>query len=163
MKKIPGFTLLEVLVALAVAAMVIAISSNLLTSLINMRASASEQNISLKYEVLLRVLRGDLENATMNASGKKNIVFNLQTANQIKIELTKPIINPKSRMLEIANVHWNFTANEVSRELDRDPNPLKLINANMEHSLEPISENVYYLSSRIGTKFKKLVLNARSK
>ena len=88
MKRLSGFTLLEVLVALAVAAMVIAISSNLLSSLINMRASASEQNMSLKYEVLLRVLRGDLENATMKASGKKNISFDLQNANQIKIELT---------------------------------------------------------------------------
>ena len=163
MKRLSGFTLLEVLVALAVAAMVIAISSNLLSSLINMRASASEQNMSLKYEVLLRVLRGDLENATMKASGKKNISFDLQNANQIKIELTKPIINPKSRMIEIANVYWTFTANEVSRKLDRDPNPLKLINANMEHSLEPITGDVYYLSTKIGTKLKKLVLDVRSK
>lgn len=66
-------------------------------------------------------------------------------------------------MIEIANVYWTFTANEVSRKLDRDPNPLKLINANMEHSLEPITGDVYYLSTKIGTKLKKLVLDVRSK
>ena len=90
MKRILGFTLLEVLVAIAVAAMVISISSNLFSNLISIRASASEQNLSLKYELFLRLLRSDLETTTKNTDGYKNVKISLINTNEIQIKLTKP-------------------------------------------------------------------------
>ena len=161
MKRILGFTLLEVLVAIAVAAMVISISSNLFSNLISIRASASEENLSLKYELFLRLLRSDLETTTKNTDGYKNVKISLINTNEIQIKLTKPIVIPNSRMINLINVNWKFTETEVLRQISSDLYPLKIVSTNMKHNLERISDNVYYLSSQIGGNYKNLILDTR--
>ena len=152
MKRILGFTLLEVLVAIAVAAIVISISSSLFSNLISIRASASEQNLSLKYELFLRLLRSDLETTTKNTDGNKNVKINLVNTNEIQIILTKPIVIPDTRMIKLVNVNWKFSDSEVLRQISSDLYPLKIVSTNMKHTLEEINENVFYLSSKIGEK-----------
>lgn len=161
MKRVFGFTLLEVLVAISVAAMIISISSTLLSNLISIRTTASEQNMSLKYELFLKLLNSDLETATIKPTGVKNVTITLRNDDEIQIEIKKPIIVPESRMIKIASVNWVFTAKEVSRQIDTDPYPLKFVSLVMEHSIEEISENVYYLSSKIGDSYKNLILDIR--
>ena len=161
MKRILGFTLLEVLVAIAVAAMVISISSSLFSNLIIIRASASEQNLSLKYELFLRLLRSDLETTTKNTDGNKNVKINLVKTNEIQIILTKPIVIPDTRMIKLVNVNWKFSDTEVLRQISSDLYPLKIVSTNMKHTLEEINENVFYLSSKIGENYKNLILDAR--
>ena len=161
MKRILGFTLLEVLVAIAVAAMVISISSSLFSNLISIRASASEQNLSLKYELFLRLLRSDLETTTKNTDGNKNVKINLVKTNEIQIILTKPIVIPDTRMIKLVNVNWNFSDTEVLRQISSDLYPLKIVSTNMKHTLEEINENVFYLSSKIGENYKNLILDTR--
>ena len=161
MKRILGFTLLEVLVAIAVAAIVISISSSLFSNLISIRASASEQNLSLKYELFLRLLRSDLETTTKNTDGNKNIKINLVNTNEIQIILTKPIVIPDTRMIKLVNVNWKFSDSEVLRQISSDLYPLKIVSTNMKHTLEEINENVFYLSSKIGENYKNLILDTR--
>ena len=161
MKRILGFTLLEVLVAIAVAAMVISISSSLFSNLISIRASASEQNLSLKYELFLRLLRSDLETTTKNTDGNKNVKINLVNTNEIQIILTKPIVIPDTRMIKLVNVNWKFSDTEVLRQISSDLYPLKIVSTNMKHTLEEINENVFYLSSKIGENYKNLILDTR--
>ena len=161
MKRILGFTLLEVLVAIAVAAMVISISSSLFSNLISIRASASEQNLSLKYELFLRLLRSDLETTTKNTDGNKNVKINLVKTNEIQIILTKPIIIPDTRMIKLVNVNWKFSDTEVLRQISSDLYPLKIVSTNMKHTLEEINENVFYLSSKVGENYKNLILDTR--
>jgi len=160
-KRILGFTLLEVLVAIAVAAIVISISSSLFSNLISIRASASEQNLSLKYELFLRLLRSDLETTTKNTDGNKNIKINLVNTNEIQIILTKPIVIPDTRMIKLVNVNWKFSDSEVLRQISSDLYPLKIVSTNMKHTLEEINENVFYLSSKIGENYKNLILDTR--
>jgi prepilin-type N-terminal cleavage/methylation domain-containing protein len=160
-KRVFGFTLLEVLVAIAVAAMIISISSSLLTNLVNIRSTASEQNMNLKYELFLKLLNGDLEATTITPNGVKNIMINFENDNEIRIELMKPIIDPETRMIEIVRVMWLFTDKEVSRKIGTDLFPLKFVYLQMEHKIEEISENVYYLTSRIGDSYKNLILDIR--
>ena len=161
MKRILGFTLLEVLVAIAVAAMVISISSSLFSNLISIRASASEQNLSLKYELFLRLLRSDLETTTKNTDGNKNVKINLVNTNEIQIILTKPIVIPDTRMIKLVNVNWKLSDTEVLRQISSDLYPLKIVSTNMKHTLEEINENVFYLSSKIGENYKNLILDTR--
>ena len=161
MKRILGFTLLEVLVAIAVAAMVISISSSLFSNLISIRASASEQNLSLKYELFLRLLRSDLETTTKNTDGNKNVKINLVKTNEIQIILTKPIVIPDNRMIKLVNVNWKLSDTEVLRQISSDLYPLKIVSTNMKHTLEEINENVFYLSSKIGENYKNLILDTR--
>lgn len=161
MKRILGFTLLEVLVAIAVAAIVISISSSLFSNLISIRASASEQNLSLKYELFLRLLRSDLETTTKNTDGNKNVKINLVNTNEIQIILTKPIVIPDTRMIKLVNVNWKFSDSEVLRQISSDLYPLKIVSTNMKHTLEEINENVFYLSSKIGENYKNLILDTR--
>jgi prepilin-type N-terminal cleavage/methylation domain-containing protein len=160
-KRILGFTLLEVLVAIAVAAIVISISSSLFSNLISIRASASEQNLSLKYELFLRLLRSDLETTTKNTDGNKNVKINLVNTNEIQIILTKPIVIPDTRMIKLVNVNWKFSDSEVLRQISSDLYPLKIVSTNMKHTLEEINENVFYLSSKIGENYKNLILDTR--
>ena len=161
MKRILGFTLLEVLVAIAVAAMVISISSSLFSNLIIIRASASEQNLSLKYELFLRLLRSDLETTTKNTDGNKNVKINLVKTNEIQIILTKPIVIPDTRMIKLVNVNWKLSDTEVLRQISSDLYPLKIVSTNMKHTLEEINENVFYLSSKVGENYKNLILDTR--
>ena len=161
MKRVFGFTLLEVLVAIAVAAMVISISSTLLSNLVSIRTIANEQNRNLKYELFLKLLNGDLETTTITPNGVKNITINFENDDEIRIELMKPIIKPESRMLKIVRVTWLFTDNEVSRKIGTDLFPLKFVHLQMEHNIEEISDNVYYLSSKIGDNYKNLILDTR--
>ena len=161
MKRILGFTLLEVLVAIAVAAMVISISSSLFSNLISIRASASEQNLSLKYELFLRLLRSDLETTTKNTDGNKNVKINLVNTNEIQIILTKPIVIPDTRMIKLVNVNWKLSDTEVLRQISSDLYPLKIVSTNMKHTLEEINENVFYLSSKVGENYKNLILDTR--
>ena len=161
MKRILGFTLLEVLIAIAVAAMVISISSSLFSNLISIRASASEQNLSLKYELFLRLLRSDLETTTKNTDGNKNVKINLVNTNEIQIILTKPLVIPDTRMIKLVNVNWKLSDTEVLRQISSDLYPLKIVSTNMKHTLEEINENVFYLSSKIGENYKNLILDTR--
>ena len=93
----------------------ISISSSLFSNLISIRASASEQNLSLKYELFLRLLRSDLETTTKNTDGNKNVKINLVNTNEIQIILTKPIVIPDTRMIKLVNVNWKFSDSEVLR------------------------------------------------
>ena len=81
--------------------------------------------------------------------------------NEIQIILTKPIVIPDNRMIKLVNVNWKFSDTEVLRQISSDLYPLKIVSTNMKHNLERISENVYYLSSKIGENYKNLILDTR--
>ena len=61
----------------------------------------------------------------------------------------------------LINVNWKFTETEVHRQISYDLYPLKIVSTNMKHNLERISENVYYLSSKVGGNYKNLILDTR--
>lgn len=146
MKKLSGFSLLEVLVALTVMSLVTMLSSDMLSNLSQWKSLSHSAQARLKVELLFKTLRADISAATKTSTGQKNIYFTENENGSVEILLSKPVMSPSSGGIKVVDVSWTFTDKAVMRNLDNSKAPLQVDLLNGVYDIKKIDKNIFYFT-----------------
>lgn len=146
MKKLSGFSLLEILVALTVMSLVTMLSSDMLSNLSQWKSLSHAAQARLKVELLFKTLRADISAATKTSTGQKNIYFTENENGSVEILLSKPVMSPSSGGIKVVDVSWTFTDKAVMRNLDNSIAPLQVDLLNGVYDIKKIDKNIFYFT-----------------
>jgi len=149
MNRLKGFTLLEILVALTISALVVVLASELLSHTKERRTRATSANNALSFELALTSLRGDVSAAMRAGSGEKNIQISSPSDGVVKISLFRLAFIPLNSRVGMVQVEWIFEASGVSRSISEDIKPVKVDVSSSEHHIRKVDNSVYYLISKV--------------
>jgi prepilin-type N-terminal cleavage/methylation domain-containing protein len=149
LSKLKGFTLLEILVALIICALVVVLTSELLLHAKERRIRVTSAATAISFELALARLRGDVSAATHARRGNKNVQISSPSDDVIKISLFRLAFMPSKSRVGMVQVEWTFEPSGVSRSISEDIKPVKVDVSASEHRIQKVESNVYYLISKV--------------
>ena len=158
--KSTGFSILEILVAVMVASLIVVISTNLLNSIWNSTAYANSQKQKIETELMLRILRADIENASKKRDGRKNIEIS-HSDDVIELNIKRPSLDPSNSRLQLETMHWIFSKDTLGRAVRRNQKPLSIYLPNIKPEIIQISQNVHILKLRGENFYIQQVIDGR--
>ena len=159
-RKFHGFSFVEVLVALAVAAIIIKLSSSLILDLSRADWQYSHHRTNAEIELFLKIFRNDIMHATKKPKATKNILIE-RNNDSIIITFKKLVVLPTDGELTFAEITWIFGDNTLSRNVEADSHPLILKSEGMTSSINQLSDLLFYLTISTNKKVYKQVIDGR--
>jgi len=96
--RLRGFTLIEILVSLAILAIITTISAGLLREMWSMQKMATSHRSQIDIELTLKILINDINAALVERDGTKN-VKTVEEDGKLSFKIQRPFIDPGSKAL----------------------------------------------------------------
>ena len=96
--RLRGFTLIEILVSLAILAIITTISAGLLREMWSMQKMATSHRSQIDIELTLKILVNDINAALVERDGTKN-VKTVEEDGKLSFKIQRPFIDPGSKAL----------------------------------------------------------------
>ena len=158
--RLTGFTLIEILVGLAILAIITTISAALLREMWSMQKMATSHRSQIDIELTLKILINDINAALVERDGTKN-VKTVEEDGKLSFKIQRPFIDPGSKALFFDTVSWTFSEEYITRQVGVDNEPLQLSVESREARLIMLTNEVAYLRLNLNGSFYDQVIDMR--
>lgn len=143
--KIEGFSLVEIIVAVTILAIVSTTYGSLFVSFLDHRQRSDWIHSELSVELALQFLASDIENSLSGVGNKPAINITSLPGGGLEFTLRKYAFTDSDVNIQGLDVRWVFDGKSISRSVNDWDDPIVIADISFSTNLLPVGKSFYRL------------------